>query len=250
MWVLAAMAMKTVCDECGRRGWGRRFLPVLFLLRFIQFNRVAFPNSNSSPYPLLPALVGLLALNSPPPPGRGMCGRRAYSPSAGVRAVCLRRSCFVPLSRYRSFALPRRSPRCCFFSSGVSSPVACLAEAMSSRRASSLPPGSRACPLVRGGLRFASCFRACPSSVIRLMWLVVPSCGGFHCACLLACLPVVSSARCRYMPVMFRYAPRPVLACRDAGRVVAVAVIVSLVGDLLVLLRGRRLVRSVSLRGG
>lgn len=110
-------------------------------------------------------------------------------------------------------------------------------------------------PLVRGGLRFASCLRACPSSVIshplsviRLMWLVVPSCGGFHCP-LSACLPV-SSARCWYMPVMLRYVPRPVLACRGAGRVMAVAVVVSLVGDLFVLLRGRRLVRSVSLRGG
>lgn len=159
-------------------------------------------------------------------------------------------------SARRSFALPRRSPRCCFFSPGVPSPVACLAVAMSSRRASSLPPGSRACPpLVRGGLRFASCLRACPSSVIshplsviRLMWLVVPSCGGFHCP-LSACLPV-SSARCWYMPVMLRYVPRPVLACRGAGRVMAVAVVVSLVGDLFVLLRGRRLVRSVSLRGG
>ena len=73
-------------------------------------------------------------------------------------------------SARRSFALPRRSPRCCFFSPGVPSPVACLAVAMSSRRASSLPPGSRACPpsCVAGcGLRPAFVLARHPSSVIR-----------------------------------------------------------------------------------
>lgn len=54
----------------------------------------------------------------------------------------------------------------------VGLPIACLAVAMLSRRASS--------PLIG--------FRACPSSVIRLMWLSVPSCGFACCPCpLLAC---------------------------------------------------------------
>lgn len=73
---------------------------------------------------------------------------------------------------------------------------------MSSRRASSPVPGSHARPLVRCGaaVRIPPC--ACSSSVIRQMWLIVSSGGGFsRCLLLpaLVCLPA-SFARCRLYP--------------------------------------------------
>lgn len=80
----------------------------------------------------------------PRPPVGGRRGHRACSPSVGVGAVRLRCSCSVPLTPLVARSLCFVIAPLLFFSLRVS-PVACLAAAMSSRRAS-LPPGSPFAP--------------------------------------------------------------------------------------------------------
>ena len=196
--------------------------------------------SSPSP-PLLPALPCLLASYSPPPAGRGMCGRRACLPFAGVSAVCLRlsRVPFRSLAR-RSFAIASSLPRRCLSPCG-SSPVACLAAAMSSRRASQPRLVIVLVPSCVAVLWLAFLPRACSSSVIRLMWLVVMFGCGFSCRSPLSLL----ACRCHPLGAGYisRYALRPALACRGAGR--DVAAVASLVCDLLVWFSGSPLWRGV-----
>ena len=63
--------------------------------------------SHSSPDPLLSALVGLLALNSPTPPG-GRMSRRLSICGCGREIDLLASRRAVSLSRYRSFAIAVR----------------------------------------------------------------------------------------------------------------------------------------------
>lgn len=137
--------------------------------------------------------------------------------------VCLRYSCSVSLSRsslVRSclvialavVVLPVGLPRC-LLGGGDVIPAGVLIP----HRFSCLSPR------VLRGLRLVSCLVLVrhSSSVVRLMWLVAPSGGVFSCCSLpFACLPVSSARAGVRGGVWF--------------------VVVSLVGDLLVFLGGRR----------